>query len=204
MIPPSLRRCLVLLLLSAVAPAVRGQEAADGAVPPRPPAATPGATGAAGAAAPPDPTPAASGTAGALADSTAQAAPARDPDPASVPDPAPVRDPARHAEMIGRMRAAVEEIAGLYGSPAFTQVFTNDPAEASELRRRLDAASSATRLERQVADLAGRRDALAAEVARREHECRRLAERLIRERAALEALAGAMDQARRATEASAP
>ena len=67
--------------------------------------------------------------------------PAADPAPQppaaapAAPDMAALAD-RRLDEMLNRMQAAVEEIAGLYGNPTFLQVFTNDPDRAAELKLR--------------------------------------------------------------------
>jgi DNA repair ATPase RecN len=109
----------------------------------------------------------------------------------------------RFEEMLAKMQSAIEEIAELYGSPSFLEVFTNDRERADELRSRLAAVGSAAGARRELAELARRREEMLNDLALREKESRRLTEKLVRQRAALEALAAAVEQARRATEESA-
>jgi DNA repair ATPase RecN len=109
----------------------------------------------------------------------------------------------RYEEMLAKMQSAIEEIAELYGSPSFLEVFTNDRERANDLKSRLAAVGSAASARRELADLAHRREELLNDLALKEKESRRLTEKLGRQRAALEALAAAVDQARRATEESA-
>lgn len=106
----------------------------------------------------------------------------------------------RYSEMLDKMRAAVEEIAQLYGNPVFLQVFTNDSGQASELKQRLKASRTSEDIHRELADLEKRRDGLLSDVALREKEVARLSDRLVRQRAALDALAMAVEQARKAIE----
>jgi hypothetical protein len=126
--------------------------------------------------------------------------------PAAVPHEAPSQQDSaqradkRYEEMLGRMQAAVEEVAQLYGNPLFLEVFTNDEEKASQLKERLRAASTGEEIRREVKDLQDRRDALLNDIALRQREAARISDRLVRQRAALEALAGAMDQARKAVE----
>ncbi len=115
----------------------------------------------------------------------------------------PSRAEKRYEEMLNKMQSAVQEIAELYGSPAFLQVFTNDPERAAQLKERLRGARSDDDLRRESADLEKKRDALLDDVALRQRESSRLTARLVRERAALDALAAAIDQARRAVEETA-
>jgi len=122
-----------------------------------------------------------------------------------VPSPHEVSDSAKRAErrldeMLGKMRASVEEIAQLYGNPVFLQVFTNDTDRANELKERLRAARSDEEIRRELADLEKRRDDLLNDIALRERESTQLASRLVRQRAALDSLAAAVEQARKAVE----
>ncbi len=122
-----------------------------------------------------------------------------------VPSPHEVTDSAKRAErrldeMLGKMRASVEEIAQLYGNPVFLQVFTNDTDRANELKERLRAARSDEEIRRELADLEKRRDDLLNDIALRERESTQLASRLVRQRAALDSLAAAVEQARKAVE----
>ena len=109
----------------------------------------------------------------------------------------------KYEEMLAKMQAAVEEIAQLYGNPLFLQVFTNDEDKAAELKQRLAAAGRETALRHDLADLEKKREDLLGDVALREKESRRLTEKLVRQRAALDALASALDRARMAAEESA-
>jgi hypothetical protein len=106
----------------------------------------------------------------------------------------------RYEEMLDRMQAAVEEVAQLYGNPTFLQVFTNDAASAADLRKRLAAAASGDEASLALETLRKRRDELTADIALKEREAARLASKLQRQRAALDALAAAVEQARRAVE----
>lgn len=106
----------------------------------------------------------------------------------------------RYEEMLDRMQAAVEEVAQLYGNPAFLQVFTNDSERASELKERLKAAQTREEVERELAALQKKRDDLSADIALKERESSRLLGRLVRQRAALDALSTAVEQARKAVE----
>jgi hypothetical protein len=109
----------------------------------------------------------------------------------------------RYDEMLGKMQAAVEEIAQLYGNPVFLQVFTNDAGRATELKRRLRADRSGDDVRREIAGLEKKRDELRDDIALKERESTRLATRLVRQRAALDGLAEAVDQARKAVEETA-
>jgi septal ring factor EnvC (AmiA/AmiB activator) len=106
----------------------------------------------------------------------------------------------RYEEMLDRMQSAVEEIAQLYGNPTFLQVFTNDAGQASELKQRLKAARTGEDVRRELANLEKRREELLSDIALREREVARLSSRLVRQRSALEALAAAVEQARKAVE----
>jgi len=128
----------------------------------------------------------------------ALAMPAETP-PASALD-AEARADKRYNEMLDRMQAAIEEIAGLYGNPAFLQVFTNDPGRADELKLRLRTERGAAHLAAELKDLERKRDELLGDIALKERESARLASRLARQRAALDTLAAAVDGARKAVE----
>jgi chromosome segregation ATPase len=106
----------------------------------------------------------------------------------------------RYEEMLSRMQAAVEEIAQLYGSPLFLQVFTNDEERAAALKQRLRSAGSADAIRKELADLQKKRENLLNDIALKEREVAKLSERLARQRMALDALAGALEQARTAVE----
>ena len=110
----------------------------------------------------------------------------------------------RMDEMYQKMRRAVEDIAELYGSPRFVQVFTNDRLLADELRLRLRATDSLKQLNAQIEDLSHRCDRLKAELAKREAEAASASQRLARQRAAMNAVANAVDQANRAVEGTVP
>jgi len=109
----------------------------------------------------------------------------------------------RYEEMLEKMQAAVEEVAQLYGNPVFLQVFTNDLERATELKKRLRTARSEKEIQRELADLEERRDELLNDIALKQREASRLSARLVRQRAALDALAAAVEQARRAVEETA-
>jgi chromosome segregation ATPase len=130
--------------------------------------------------------------------------PPKNGDPAGVaaPDAADsaVRADKRYDEMLGKMQAAVEEIAQLYGNPVFLQVFTNDVERAAELKERLRVARSQGDIRREIAELEKKRDDLRNEIALKEREAARLSSRLVRQRAALDAVAAAVEQARKAVE----
>ena len=106
----------------------------------------------------------------------------------------------RYEEMLNKMQAAVEEIAQLYGNPIFVQIFTNDTERASELKLRLKAAKNEDDIRRELAELKKKRDELLNDIALKERETNRLTGRLVRQRIALEAVATALDQARKAVE----
>lgn len=106
----------------------------------------------------------------------------------------------RYNEMLSKMQAAVEEIAQLYGNPVFLQVFTNDVERAAELKQRLRAAQSDEQIRRELADVEKKRDDLLNDIALKEREAARLTDRIVRQRAALEALASAIENARKAVE----
>jgi len=106
----------------------------------------------------------------------------------------------RYDEMLDKMQAAVEEIAQLYGNPLFLQVFTNDLDRASELKARLRAAKTEDDIRNELADLEKRRGELQGDIALKEREAARLAGKLVRQRAALDALSAALEQVRMAVE----
>jgi len=106
----------------------------------------------------------------------------------------------RYMEMLDRMQAAVEEVAQLYGNPVFLQVFTNDAGRASELKRRLKASQTGDDVTRELTGLEKKRDDLLGDIALKEREAARLTAKLARQRAALDALAAAVEQARKAVE----
>jgi len=117
-----------------------------------------------------------------------------------APPTADERARQRYEEMLAKMQSAIEEIAELYGSPSFLEVFTNDRERADDLKSRLAAVGTAAAARREVADLTRRKEELLNDLALRQQESRRLTDKLARQRAALDALAAAMDQARRAAE----
>lgn len=106
----------------------------------------------------------------------------------------------RYEEMLRKMQAAVEEVAQLYGNPTFLQVFTNDSDRAAELKKRLQEGRSGEEIRREMAILEKRRDDLLNDLALKQREAARLAARLVRQRAALDTLAAAVEQARKAVE----
>jgi multidrug resistance efflux pump len=105
-----------------------------------------------------------------------------------------------YEEMLDRMQAAVEEVAQLYGNPTFLQVFTNDAERATELKQRLNAAQSGEDIAKELAKMKARRDEVLDDIALKEKEAARLSAKLVRQRAALDALAAALEQARTAVE----
>ena len=109
----------------------------------------------------------------------------------------------RYEEMLNRMRAAVEEIAQLYGDPVFLQVFTNDAGRASELKQRLKATSTGEDIRRELTELEKRRDDLLNDIALKQREAAKLAAKLVRQRIALDTLAVAVEQAQKAVEETA-
>jgi hypothetical protein len=123
--------------------------------------------------------------------------------PTSTTSDAAVRADKRYDEMLGKMQSAVEEIAQLYGNPVFLQVFTNDIDRAAQLKDRLRSARSGDDLKKELADLQKKRDELLNDIALREREAARLTNKLVRQRAALDGLADAVDQARKAVEETA-
>jgi hypothetical protein len=139
---------------------------------------------------------------GLLAAAARAASPGEAADPVPRPDRAEQRADARFDEMLSKMQAAVEDIAGLYGNPTFLEIFTNDPAKADELRTRLRAERSAASARRDLGDLEKRRQDLLGDIALKEREAAALSARLARERAALDAIASAVEQARAAVEGS--
>jgi len=106
----------------------------------------------------------------------------------------------RYEEMLIKMQAAVEEIAQLYGNPVFLQVFTNDADRASELKERLKAARSREDIRRELTNLEKRRDDLLNDIALKERATAKLTGKLVRQRIAIDALALAVEQARKAVE----
>jgi chromosome segregation ATPase len=127
------------------------------------------------------------------------------PAPRAAAEPASANEGAaradrRYDEMLGKMQAAVEEIAQLYGNPVFLQVFTNDEERASQLKERLRLAKTGDDVGHELADLQKKREDLLNDIALKQREADRLTSRLVRQRAALEALSEAVDQARKAVE----
>jgi hypothetical protein len=106
----------------------------------------------------------------------------------------------RYEEMLTKMQSAVEEIAQLYGNPVFLQIFTNDAGQASELKDRLRIAQKAEEIRNELNDLERRREGLLEDIALRQRETKKLSEKLIRQRRALDALADAVEQAKEAVE----
>ena len=106
----------------------------------------------------------------------------------------------RYEEMLDRMQAAVEEVAELYGNPIFLQVFTNDAERATELKQRVRATQASEDVNRDLTGLEKKRDDLLNDIALKQREAARLTSKLLRQRAALDALASAIDQARKAVE----
>lgn len=119
---------------------------------------------------------------------------------ATVDKDAPSRADKRYEEMLSRMQAAIEDIAQMYGNPVFLQIFTNDVSRASELKQRLHAEKTTQEVEKDLRDLALKRESLMDDIALKEREAAKLTRRLAVQRAALDAVAGAIDQARTAVE----
>lgn len=146
--------------------------------------------------------------AGSLQARAADVAPAAAPPPsASADTPLTTEEIERRAnkryeEMLDKMQVAVEEIAQLYGNPIFLQVFTNDPARAAELKDRLKSGKVSADIRGELAGLEKKRDDLLNDIALREREAARVSGRLKRQRAALDAIAAAVEQARRSVEES--
>jgi len=108
----------------------------------------------------------------------------------------------RYNEMLTKMQVAIEEIAQVYGNPVFLQVFTNDSERAVELKERLKAAQSAEDIEQELRGLERKRDDLLNDIALKTREATRLADRVSRQRKALDALAAVIEQAKNAAENS--
>ncbi|HEY1849233.1 MAG TPA: hypothetical protein VGG37_08495 [Opitutaceae bacterium] len=123
--------------------------------------------------------------------------------PAARASTAEQRADARYDEMLSKMQAAVEEIAGLYGNPTFVEIFTNDSDKAQELKTRLRAEQSGSAARRDMANLERKRQDLLDDIALREREAAAISARLARERKALDAVAAAVELARAAVEDSA-
>lgn len=119
---------------------------------------------------------------------------------APIANDSALRADKRNEEMLDRMQAAVEEVAELYGNPAFLQVFTNDAERATELKQRIRATQTTEDIGRELTGLEKKRDDLLNDIALKQREAARLAIKLSRQRAALDALASAIDQARKAVE----
>jgi chromosome segregation ATPase len=102
--------------------------------------------------------------------------------------------------MLNKMQGAVEEIAQLYGNPTFLQVFTNDVAQASELKSRLKWAQRLHDIRLEVEDIEKTREDLLNDIALKRREAGKLSEKLLRQRKALDAIAAALEQARSAVE----
>ena len=104
-----------------------------------------------------------------------------------VPSPAVSEAAARRAEMITRMRLAVEQIAAEYGNPTFAQVFTNDNVQAQILRKRVQLLHRAeainaeiTALEKQKLQIRGEVDASRRELLALQEQADALTQRLQR------------------------
>lgn len=67
-------------------------------------------------------------------------------------------------EMIDRMRYAVEQIAAEYGSPAFTQIFTNDVVRAQVIRRRMGLLMDLEALNAEIVSMTRQRETLQEQV----------------------------------------
>jgi hypothetical protein len=106
----------------------------------------------------------------------------------------------RYEEMLARMQAAVEEVAQLYGNPIFLQVFTNDKERASALKERLRSVRTGEEARFELAALEKKREDLLSDIALKERETARLTGKLVRQRAAIDALADAVEKARTAVE----
>ena len=78
----------------------------------------------------------------------------------------------RYEEMLERMQSAVEEIAQMYGSPLFLEVFTNDSDRASALKQRLRSAGSAYEIQTELEELKKKREELLNDIALKEREGR--------------------------------
>jgi hypothetical protein len=139
---------------------------------------------------------------GASAATSVPQASGKEPVPAlpSMTDEQSAKADKRYEEMLDRMQAAIEEVAQLYGNPAFLQVFTNDSIRADQLRQRLKDSQTSEDVRLETVALQKKRDDLVGSVALLERESSKLAARLVRQRAALDALASAVEQAKKAVE----
>ncbi|HZZ19810.1 MAG TPA: hypothetical protein VFE25_10595 [Opitutaceae bacterium] len=106
----------------------------------------------------------------------------------------------RYEEMLSRMQSSIEDIAQMYGNPTFLQIFTNDVARAAELKERLHSEKSGQAIEKELRELTRKRDGLLDDIALKERETARLTRKLAAQRAALDAVAGAIEQAKSAVE----
>jgi hypothetical protein len=121
-------------------------------------------------------------------------------EPATAGKDAPNRADRRYEEMLSRMQSSIEDIAQMYGNPVFLQIFTNDVARASELKERLHAEKGAQEMQKELRELTLKREGLMDDIALKDREAARLTRKLAAQRAALDALAGAIEQARTAVE----
>jgi hypothetical protein len=106
----------------------------------------------------------------------------------------------REQDMFGKMDAAVQQVAGLYGNPRFVRLMTNDPAAADQFKARLDLTKARETLAAEVTDLEKKKAALDSEIAIREQTLADMDGRLIRARAALDAFGKAGDEMKRMIE----
>jgi hypothetical protein len=109
----------------------------------------------------------------------------------------------RYDEMLSKMRAAVQEIAELYGNPLFIQVFTNDREKAMMLKQRLYSSKRGEEMRAELSRLEKKRDELISDIALKSNEASKLTDRLARQRSALDALAAVIERADNAVEETA-
>lgn len=129
------------------------------------------------------------------------AAPAAEPvvEPAVVVPTNAIADE-REKEMLSRMDAAVQQVAGLYGNPRFVRLVTNDAAAAKQFQERLEISRSRDSLRGELAELEKRKKQLDEDIALRSKTLTDMDGRLIRSRAALDAISKAGDDMKRLVE----
>jgi hypothetical protein len=94
--------------------------------------------------------------------------------PPSVAMPANPYYGASKADIDRQVMRAIEEVLMRFGNPPYAEIVTNDPVKAEELRYRLNAVQSGSKIKSEIDGLEARKSVLIAEVQQRENETARM------------------------------
>lgn len=108
----------------------------------------------------------------------------------------------REHEMLTKMDAAVQEIAGFYGNPPFVRLLTNDGRSAATFKERLALGKKISDIRKELADLEAARNNLLADLALRRDTLKKLDQQILDTRSTIDAIGKLVADTQKAIEDS--